>query len=205
MYEREKEIIRSSVSMLDVAKKIGMEVNRSGYARCPFHDEKTASLRVYEGRRGWHCFGCHAGGDVIAFVMQYFELKFTDALKWLSEGFSLGFKMGGYTSRLEREKQLRDTFLAEKRRREMQEARKKQDEEWQRVTRLRHRLVWLKKEAEPFSDAYCYAAHELPEIEGQLDLMYEEMMQVDGSNAAGTTSIHKRGLPDRQGIPMGAG
>ena len=32
---------------------------------CPFHNEKTPSFHVDEGRGYYHCFGCHAGGDVI--------------------------------------------------------------------------------------------------------------------------------------------
>ncbi len=32
---------------------------------CPFHDDRTPSLRLYEtGHRGWFCFGCGRGGDV---------------------------------------------------------------------------------------------------------------------------------------------
>ena len=34
----------------------------------PFHAEKTPSFYVYED--GYHCFGCGAHGDAIAFVMQ---------------------------------------------------------------------------------------------------------------------------------------
>ncbi len=36
-------------------------------ARCPLpgHDEKTPSFTVYPGDRGWYCFGCQRGGDVV--------------------------------------------------------------------------------------------------------------------------------------------
>lgn len=37
-------------------------------ARCPLpgHDDKTPSFVVYrDNERGWHCFGCQRGGDVV--------------------------------------------------------------------------------------------------------------------------------------------
>ncbi|MBA3424598.1 MAG: hypothetical protein H0U04_08650 [Rubrobacter sp.] len=36
-------------------------------ARCPLpdHDERTASFTVYPGDRGWWCYGCGRGGDVV--------------------------------------------------------------------------------------------------------------------------------------------
>jgi hypothetical protein len=36
-------------------------------ARCPLpdHDEKTPSFAVYPGDRGWWCYGCSHGGDVV--------------------------------------------------------------------------------------------------------------------------------------------
>lgn len=37
-------------------------------ARCPFHDEKTASFTVYPDTKSFYCFGCMAGGDVIDFA-----------------------------------------------------------------------------------------------------------------------------------------
>lgn len=43
----------------------GRSVNRSGKARCPFHDDRTPSLHVYEDPdRGWYCFGCGRGGSI---------------------------------------------------------------------------------------------------------------------------------------------
>ena len=39
--------------------------------RCPFHDDGTPSLHVYEDG-GWHCFSCNLGGDVLTFVGYFF-------------------------------------------------------------------------------------------------------------------------------------
>jgi CHC2 zinc finger/RepB DNA-primase from phage plasmid len=43
----------------------GQAVGRSGKACCPFHDDRTPSLHVYEDPdRGWYCFGCGRGGSI---------------------------------------------------------------------------------------------------------------------------------------------
>lgn len=49
---------------------------------CPFHGEKTPSFYVYED--GYHCFGCGAHGDAIAFVMQSQGLGFMEAVNQLA-------------------------------------------------------------------------------------------------------------------------
>ena len=65
----------------------GVIFGRNRYAICPFHNEKTASLSVRNGR--YKCFGCGKSGDVIDFVMDYFGLDFRQALLKLDTDFSL--------------------------------------------------------------------------------------------------------------------
>jgi DNA primase len=54
-------------------------------ARCPFHNEKTASFFVSPDRGGYYCFGCNAKGDIFSFVEQFEGLDFRGALKILAE------------------------------------------------------------------------------------------------------------------------
>jgi DNA primase len=60
---------------------------------CPFHDEKSPSFHVTPSRGYFHCFGCQAGGDVIAFVMQIDHLTFTETIERLAEriGYQLTY------------------------------------------------------------------------------------------------------------------
>lgn len=81
--------IKRLVPMTRAAPFYGIEVRGDGFCRCPFHGERTASMKVYDGDRGWHCFGCHEGGSVIDFVMKLFGLPFVEAEKRLSEDFGL--------------------------------------------------------------------------------------------------------------------
>ena len=52
---------------------------------CPFHSEKTPSCVVYPHNNSFYCFGCHAGGDVITFIMQAEGLDYMSAVKMLAE------------------------------------------------------------------------------------------------------------------------
>ncbi len=55
--------------------------------QCPFHSEKTPSCVVYTDTQNPHfyCFGCHAGGDVITFIMKIEGLQYMDAVRMLAE------------------------------------------------------------------------------------------------------------------------
>ena len=51
---------------------------------CPFHSEKTPSFMVSPSKQIFHCFGCSAGGDVIAFASKYENLSFNEAVSLLA-------------------------------------------------------------------------------------------------------------------------
>lgn len=71
--------VRHLVSARAAAERYGFTPNWAGYICCPFHGERTASLKLYEDG-GWYCFGCHAGGSSIDFVMRLFNLEFRQAV-----------------------------------------------------------------------------------------------------------------------------
>lgn len=50
---------------------------------CPFHEDKTASLKLYKDNNSYYCFGCNKGGDVIDFVMSLQKISFIQAVKQL--------------------------------------------------------------------------------------------------------------------------
>lgn len=79
--------IRSRVSMQDVAKFYGLQMNRSGMACCPFHEDRTPSLKVYDDH--FYCFGCGATGDCTGFTAKLFGLTQIEAAKKISYDFGL--------------------------------------------------------------------------------------------------------------------
>lgn len=69
---------------------------------CPFHSEKTPSCHINVGKQFFHCFGCHAGGDVITFIMKAENLEYIEAVRFLAEraGISMPEDRGNDVSRL---------------------------------------------------------------------------------------------------------
>jgi hypothetical protein len=50
-------------------------------ARCPFHQEKSASFTVSEGKEMYYCFGCGASGDAVGFVRDHLGVSFREAVQ----------------------------------------------------------------------------------------------------------------------------
>lgn len=61
-----------------------IRAGREFKACCPFHKEKTPSFTVNDEKGFYHCFGCGAHGDVIAFEMQSGSLSFREAVEKLA-------------------------------------------------------------------------------------------------------------------------
>ena len=75
---------------LDITEIVGeyVHLNKSGANHkgvCPFHKEKTPSFMVSRTKQIFHCFGCGAGGDVVAFVRKIENLGFKEALILLAQ------------------------------------------------------------------------------------------------------------------------
>lgn len=65
----------------------GKRFNRNGYIVCPFHNEKTGSLRVKFdsnlNKEIFHCFGCGEHGDKIDFIKKIKNINYEEALEYL--------------------------------------------------------------------------------------------------------------------------
>ena len=125
------EKIKSMVTMPEMMEHYGFSLNRSGFCKCPFHSERSASFKAYPGQRGYYCFGCGAHGSVIDFVMKYFGLNFQDAIAKINADFSLGLPIGERISlRQRREMEHRQMERQEERNREQRELERLEGEYW---------------------------------------------------------------------------
>lgn len=91
------EIVKSSVTTRHAAEYYGFPVNRAGKIACPFHDDRTPSMKV---DRRFHCFGCGADGDVIDFVARLHGLDAKAAAEKLAMDFQISSDQSEPTSRL---------------------------------------------------------------------------------------------------------
>ena len=89
MAESVFEAVKQSVTVRDAAQIYGIEVNRSGMACCPFHDDKNPSMKLNE--EYFYCFGCGATGDVIDFTARLYNLSPKEAAEKLAQDFGLAY------------------------------------------------------------------------------------------------------------------
>ncbi len=80
------EAVKQSVTTRQAAEHYGIRVGRNGMACCPFHKDRTPSMKV-DNR--YYCFGCGATGDVIDFVASLHDLGKKDAAIRLAEDFGI--------------------------------------------------------------------------------------------------------------------
>ena len=84
--ESKIEEIRSTASIVDVISGY-VQLRKRGrnyLGLCPFHSEKTPSFTVSEDKQIYHCFGCHAGGNVFKFLMDYEKISFIESVQELA-------------------------------------------------------------------------------------------------------------------------
>jgi hypothetical protein len=90
---------KNQIDFVEIIEKAGVKLRKSGnrlVGLCPFHDDKTPSVYIFDNQR-FHCFGCGAHGDVIDFVKKFYNLDFKKALKFL------GIERGRLTPKVRQE------------------------------------------------------------------------------------------------------
>lgn len=83
------EAVKQSVTTWQAAEYYCLPVSRSGMISCPFHNDRTPSMKV---DKRFHCFGCGADGDVIDFVANLYGLEAKKAAEKLAEDFQIPYE-----------------------------------------------------------------------------------------------------------------
>ena len=82
------EAVKQAVTTRQAAENYGIDVNRAGKAQCPFHNDRTPSMKV---DKRFHCFGCGADGDVIDFTAKLYGLDAKSAAEKLAADFQISY------------------------------------------------------------------------------------------------------------------
>ncbi len=88
-------LIHNTADIVSVVGEYTKLERRSGndwWGCCPFHGEKTASFHVNTDQRFYYCFGCHASGDVIKFVMEMEKISYPEAVTVLAKRNGIAIK-----------------------------------------------------------------------------------------------------------------
>ncbi len=99
--ESKIEEVRTSASVVDVVSEF-VQLRKRGknyIGLCPFHNEKTPSFTVSEEKQIFHCFGCHTGGNVFKFLMEFQKISFVESVQQLAEqlGITIDYEQTGYS------------------------------------------------------------------------------------------------------------
>ena len=111
--------VRERVTAEDVARHYGLTFDRRGWALCPFHHDRHASMSFKNGR--FRCWVCDVGGDSIDFTARLLGLDAMGAVERLNTDFGLALPL--------HRKPTQDEAKAARRRLEMAEAHRA-FEEW---------------------------------------------------------------------------
>lgn len=127
--------IKQTVSMEDVCRQYGIEINRAGFAKCCFHADRKPSMKVYPGNGGFHCFSCGAHGDIFHIVEKLYGCDFMTSLRTVIQDFNLPYDLDSTDDR--KQKELEERLRAERlkqHRREQEELRRQAEyRKWQDI------------------------------------------------------------------------
>ena len=81
------ESVKAAATVRQAAEHYGLKIGQGNMVCCPFHADRTPSMKLNEDY--FYCFGCGAHGDVIDLVAKLFNLSSYDAAKKLAYDFGI--------------------------------------------------------------------------------------------------------------------
>jgi DNA primase len=176
---REEQIamVREAVTMRQVADMYGYRVSRSGFIKCPFHADSNPSMKIYDGSRGYFCFVCKEGGDVIHFVQKHDGLGFEDAVKKLAGMFGI---FGTEISEEDKQRYVRQRAEREA----VRTARERAFERLDSLSRKIHKVKYWIGKFEPLGSAWTALHKRLERLEGQWETEFEAIGELDRKGGA---------------------
>lgn len=156
------EELKQRISMHELVERYGIKIDRKGFCCCPFHKEKTGSMKIYKD--SYNCFACGANGDIFSFVMGMEHCDFKTAYK------SLG---GTYKEHSDYQRKMYQYQL--QKRKETENKRLQRVTENKRSTLEEIKMQKLFAKLFPvFSDEWCEAMNRLEYLFYKLDYLTEK-------------------------------
>ncbi len=81
------ENVKAAVTLKEAAEHYDLKVRSGDMVCCPFHNDRTPSMKLNEDY--FYCFGCGVHGDVIDFVARLFDLSNYEAAQKLAYDFGI--------------------------------------------------------------------------------------------------------------------
>ena len=84
------ERIKRELKIKELAERAGVELkpkNGQFVMRCLWHEDNEPSLFIHPEKNLFNCFGCDAGGDVIAWIMKQEKIEFAKAVEFILDSF----------------------------------------------------------------------------------------------------------------------
>ena len=81
------ETVKENVTLRQAAENCGFDISRNDMICCPFHNDDSPSMKLYDDH--FYCFGCGEHGDVIDFTSKLFSLSPKEAAERLAQDFGI--------------------------------------------------------------------------------------------------------------------
>lgn len=157
--------LKARLTVPQAAAHYGVKVDRSGMCRCPFHPDKTPSMKINETY--YYCFGCHSTGDVIDFTARLFNLSPLDAARKLAADFGIDpntpVSAAVAPPRIQQEESQREreghcaSLLIE----------------YERLLKSRQQRFAPVYSSDEWDDRFVSASHALPQVSYMIDCLYD--------------------------------
>lgn len=171
------EMVKGSVTMIDLARAMGYKPNSAGFIQCPFHTgDDTGSMKLYGGRRGFYCFGCHEGGDIIKFVRLAMNMGFEDAVRYIAGLFHITITEKDDRPDEESIRAAKDRAEIRRLERALETAiRRSKEAELRTLSSHIHRCESMLEKVEPMGDIWCRLIDRHQMLDARWHALFDEI------------------------------
>jgi DNA primase len=156
------EEIKQQYDMQKILDMYNIKKDRKGFICCIFHNEKTASMKVYKD--SVYCFGCGRSADIFSFVMGMEHCDFKTAY------VALG---GSYKAKSDHQRNLYHYHLQKRKESELKRRKREEQERIDIINEI-HLQKLFRQLSPVFSDDWCDAVNRLEYLFNKLDYLTEK-------------------------------